>query len=311
MHNIEIQGKGIHAFPEEISEMTNGQFLFFIDNVLQYLNGQINLSEFKFFLVRRFLDIKYDFRYATLSAKDKEEIQGNIVRLSELCDSYFEETMQDGKPVKTFKLMFTRNFIPVIKCGVRKYYGPADALQNITFCEYRTAHSHFIAYLASKDENELNRLIAVLYRRTKPLLFLQRWFPWYNGQSRVKFTAKSNPLLIEKRARRISKLPMYVRYAIFLYFSGSERYLVTGKPVIDGKEIDFSIIYEGSDSGSDSPDIGLIGILYSMAETKVFGSIAETDNQNLYDVMVRLYQIVKQNKALESKLKSNGSDSSI
>ena len=55
MHNIEIQGKGIYAFPEEISEMTNEQFLFFIDNVLQYLNGQINLSEFKFFLVRRFL----------------------------------------------------------------------------------------------------------------------------------------------------------------------------------------------------------------------------------------------------------------
>lgn len=307
MHKIEIPEKGlVREFPEDILEMDEYQFVYFIDKVLQYTSGQINLSQFKVALVRRFLNIRYDFRYATLTLAEKEEIQGNILRLGDLCESYFEEIEQDGKRVKTFKLTFSHNFIPVI---AGKYHGPADALQDITFCEYRTAHTYFVSYLQTQDEADLNRLIAVLYRRRKPLLWLRKLLPGYDGQQRVPFTSKSNPILVEKRAARIATLPMAIRYGIFLYYSGSERYLATGKPVIDGKEIDFSILYEGSERDADSPDIGLIGILYGLAESKVFGSIQETDNQNLYDVMVRLYQVVKQNKALESKLKTNGSNS--
>lgn len=310
MHKIEIPEKGIvREFPQDISEMTGEQFLYFIDKVLQYLDGQINLSQFKVSLVRRFLNIRYDFRYATLTVAEKEEIQGNIIRLGDLCESFFEEIEQDGKKTKTFKLTFTRNFVPVIWCGKRKYYGPADALQDITFCEYRTAHSYFVSYLETKHEEDLDWLIAVLYRPRKPFHFLRKMLPGYNGQQRVPFTALSNPILLEKRARKVASLPKAVRYAIFLYFSGCERFLATGKPVIDGREIDFSILYEGSERDPDSPDIGLIGILYGLAESKVFGSIRETDDQNLYDVMVRLYQVVKQNKSLESKMKANGPNS--
>ncbi len=312
MHKIEIYEKGVfREFPENIDEMTGGQFLYFIDRVLQYLGEKITLSQFKVSLVQRFLNIRYDFRYATLSVAEKEEIQGNILRIGELCNSYFEEIEQDGKKVKTFKLTFTRNFVPVIWCGKRKYYGPGDALQDITFCEYRTAHSYFASYLSSKDEMDLCRMIAVLYRPRKPFLFLRKLFPGFDGQQRIPFTSKSNPILLEWRARRITKLPIAVRYSIFLFFSGSERYLATGKPVIDGKEIDFSILYEGSDHDPDSPDIGLTGVLFALAESKVFGSIQETDDQNLYDVMVRLYQVVKQSKALEAKFKNNGSGSNI
>jgi hypothetical protein len=133
----------------------------------------------------------------------------------------------------------------------------------------------------------------------------------FDGQQRIPFTAKSNPSKLDRRATRIGRLPMAVRYGIFLFFSGSEEYLVKGKPVVDGKEIDFSIIYAKSEDADDSPDIGLIGILYSLAETKVFGSIAETDDQNLYDIMIRLYQVVKQAKAMEAKYKSHGTDKSV
>lgn len=304
MHKLEIPDRHIvEEFPSEINEMDQSQFIRFVDLVLKYTSGQISLAQFKVLLIKKLLNIKYDLVYSRLSAQDKEQIGGNIVILSELCESFFEDIIQDGKTVKSFKLNFIKNFIPVI-CN--RYYGPKDALQDITFCEYRLAHSHFVSYIASHDEQDLNNLIAVLYRPRKRFLWLRKHLRSYNGQPRISITAKSNPVHLEQRARRIGKLPLAVRYGIFLYFSGSEHFLVNGKPTVDGKEIDFSIIYEKPEDAGDSPDIGLIGILYSLAETKVFGSIAETDDQGLYDIMIRLYQVVRQSKAMEAKFKSNG-----
>ena len=306
MHKIEIDSRGVNReFPSEIHEMDQSQFIYFLELVLQYTSGLITIAQFKVLLIKKLLNIRYDLHYARLSAKDKEEIAGNIIILSELCDSFFEEIQKDGKPVKSFKLSFVKNFIPSI-CG--KYFGPADALQDATFCEYRLAHSYLVSYIHSHDEHELDKLIAVLYRPRKRFLWLRKKLNSFDGQERESITSKTNPRLLEKRAQRIARLPKAVRYGIFLYFSGSEEYLVKGKPVVDGKEIDFSIIYASSDDSNDSPDIGLIGILYSLAETKVFGSIQETDEQNLYDIMIRLYQVKKQADALEAKYKSNDPD---
>jgi hypothetical protein len=241
----------------------------------------------------------------TLSSDNREQANGEIYRISELCESFFEDIERDGQKTKTFKLSFTQQFIPKI-CG--KFYGPADALQDITFAEYRIAHSFYAAYLDSKTDSDLNHLIAVLYRPAKRFLWLKKLLPSYDGQVRIPFTSKSNPLFLESRAKAIAKLPMSIRYGIFLFFSGCEEFLAKGVVNVDGKQIDFSIIYEKSENSEDSPDIGLIGILYSLAETKVFGSIEETDGQNLFDIMIRLYQVVKQSRAMESKYKSNGID---
>ena len=91
---------------------------------------------------------------------------------------------------------------------------------------------------------------------------------------------------------------MAIRYGIFIFWAGCEDYLVTGRPVIDGNEIDLSILYEKSGNGSSEGSLGLVGLLYSLAESKVFGSIQETDNQNLYDVMAKLYQDTKRLKEM-------------
>ncbi len=307
MHKIEIPQKNlVREFPSEIQEMNEKQFINFIDLVLQYVSGYITIERLKTKLVMNLLNIRMDWRYFFASREEQEQANGELFRIGEVLDSFFEEIDQAGKKVKTFKLSFTKNFIPVI-CG--KLFGPKDALQDISFAEYRIAHGYFTAYLQSHSENDLNHLIAVLYRPVKRFLWLKNLLPSFDGQIRVPFTAKSNPLFLEERVKEIAKLPLAVRYGIFLFFSGSEEFLAKGKVKVDGKEIDLSIIYEKSDDDStDSPDIGLVGILYSLAETKVFGSIEETDGQNLYDIMIRLYQVVKQSKAMEAKYKSNDSN---
>jgi len=306
MHTIEIPQKHLlREFPSQIQEMTPDEFTCFIDLVLQYLSGGITIQEFKLRLIYKLLNIRLDLTYRLLSDEDRKNVNGEMFRISELCESFFEEVERDGKKIKTFKLSFTKNLIPIIG---GKFLGPQDALQDITFAEYRIAHRFFAAYLESHSEDDLNHLIAVLYRPAKRLLWIRRLLPSFEGQRRIPFTAKTNPLFLEARVKAIAKLPLAVRYGIFLFFSGCEEFLAKGTVNVDGKPVDFSIIYEKSNDSGDSPDIGLVGILYSLAETKVFGSIEETDGQNLYDVMIRLYQVVKQAKAVEAKYKSNGSD---
>ena len=302
MHTIEIPDKGLHrSFPSQIEEMNEQQFIRFIDLVLQYTGEIITLEQFKASLIITLLDIKMDFMYTFMSADARENVLAEIYRLGELCESFFEEIDHEGQKSKSFKLNFTRNFIPVI-CGI--YHGPADALQDVTFCEYRHAHRYYAAYLESHDENDLNHLIAVLYRPAKKGLTFRRFLPGFDGQTRVPFTSRYNPLMLEARVKDISRLPLAIRYGIFLFFSGCERFLVNGSVKVDGKTIEFSSIYDQRDNEPSGADIGLTGILYSLAETHVFGSIEETDNQNLYDIILRLYQLVSQSKAMEQKLAS-------
>ena len=69
-------------------------------------------------------------------------------------------------------------------------------------------------------------------------------------------------------------------------------------------------IYKEKDSEDVSDgNVGLIGLLYSIAETGVFGTIEQTDNQNIWDIMVRVYQVVMQGRATEEKMKKHGTSS--
>lgn len=305
MHTVSIPHKKItREIPSAIEEMTQGQFIFYISIVLEYLEGKINIDEFKVKLICKLLCITIDPSYFILPESEKLEISSNINYLAQLCETFFEEKLQDGKKVKVFRMSFTKNFIP----RIGKYYGPADALNDVTFCEYRIAHQHYAAFVKSHEQNDLNRMIAALYRPRRLFYRIIRHFWFFDGQQRRPITSKTNPSLIEKRARKISRLPMPIRYGIFLYFSGCEEFLQKGSIEIEGKKIDFSCLYDQETKIDGLPDIGAVGLLFTMAETHVFGSIDETDNQNLYDIMIRLYQVVKQNKAIEAQYKKNDTD---
>jgi len=301
MHKIEIEQKKVtREFPSEIEEMNQSQYVCFIDLILQYLSGDITVEDIKVKLLVKLLNIKSDWKYYHLPEDDKLYIHSELYRLSELLETYFKTEIRNGNPVKVFNLNSTRNFVP----RIGKYLGPEDALKNCTFAEFRTAHNYFSSYVKDGDEDDLNRLAAVLYRPKRSFLLLHKLLPWFDGRIRTRFTARSNPLFFENRVKKLAKFPIALRYSVFLYFSGCEEYFRTGKPVVDGKEIDFAVLYEKSEAGEESA-IGMIGLLYSLAETKVFGSIESTDNQNVWDIMIRLYQVVMQAKQIESKYGSN------
>ena len=299
MHTIQVPGeKEIHQVPSCLEEMNESQFITFVDLLLKFQQDLITIEQFKIRLVIKLADIRYTLPYYLLSNERKEACNAELYRLSDLVDSFFTEEIREDKTVFVLKLSFIKQFIP---CILHKYYGPADGLQDCTFCEYRQAYAFYKSYLNSKQQDDLNHLIAVLYRPKRKFLCLRKRLPGYNGQLRTLFTAKSNPRFLETRAKQIGKLPMAVRYGIFLFFAGCNEYLATGEVEIEGNKIDLSLLYKKSSSDAPDSGVGLIGLLYSLAETKVFGSIDDTDNQNIYDIMVRLYQVMKQFEAMKPK----------
>ena len=294
MNKIEIPAKNIVInVPSEIDEMTNDQFVKYVFYVLRYLDGKINENQFKISLTVILMDIRLGLFYPFMKSEKKRELEDKLVRISQLMETFIDE--KNDKGAREFKLKSVRNFIPKIL----NYYGPGNCFENLTYCEYRTARGYFKSYATDTKEDDLNKMIAVLYRPSKRFWFLQKYFKSSDGERRIGFKSKSNPIYFQRRTKIISKVPFHIRYAVFIYFSACEDFLKTGKPMVDGIELDLSKLYNKDSSDSRKTDIGMVGLLYSLAETAVFGNIEQTDNSNLWDIMIRLYQVVMQMQEIE------------
>jgi len=301
MHNVEIPRLKINRnYASEIPELTPRQFSAFMELVLQFQSGQISATDFKTFLICKLLNIKKSTRWYNLQKEKQDTINENIFRLTETLDSFFDTEKREGKEVKVLNLNFIKNMLP----RIGRYYGPDDALTNCNFYEYKEAHYACLDYLKTENEDSLNCLVAILYRPRKMFYHIRRFFPGYDGQKRRHYGPKTNPFFLKNRILRISRLPFAIRYGTLLWFHSCEEYLMDGKPVIDGSEIDLSILYTKGDEGSKG-DIGLTGLIFSLAESGVFGNIEATADANLYDVMARLVQLKKAKDELEAKQKEN------
>ena len=301
MHNIRIPGNNIAIdFPSEIDEMTNKQYVSYIFYVLQYIAGKITEHQFKVILSKILLDIRKSIKYAFLSNEKKHVCWLNLIRISELMECFIDTYKNEDEPERAFKLKSVRNFIPKIL----NYYGPENCFENLTYFEYRTARGYFRSYVLDNKEDDLNRLVAVLYRPSKSFWFIRKYLKSCNGERRGSFSSRSNPIFLKRRVSRISHTLFHIRYAVFIYFSACEDYMKTGKPIVDGNELDFSNLYSNQSHTDDRrADVGLVGLLFSLTETGVFGNIDQTDNANLWDVMIRLYQVVMQMQQIEDKNK--------
>lgn len=280
MHLIEIPDiKFKKEIPSEISEMTEAQFVHFADLYIRFSEKQISFHDLKVSMVMKLLDVNNGFRnYEKLKESVQVRISENINRITELLDYLF--VIEDDK--LSLNLAFTRNFVGQL--GVQKVlmlYGPSDALTDISFLEYKDANTHYRAYLKTKNEADLNHLIAVLYR---PKTFMGK---------KVKY----KPELIERRVKLISKIPLSIRYAIFLFYLASENFLQHGTVTIDGEEINMKLLYETTleekkhdEKPKYEAKTGLAGVALSLAGTGIFGTIEKVYEQNLYDVRVLLYK---------------------
>ena len=258
--------------PESLAECTTLEYMALSYLVLQYLSGSVNYEEFRIHAISNLMNIHVSDKYV-----NDEDIMTNVYFLSELTSSFFEDTKEGQKKIK---LDFLDIKIPFVKTTFSKYYAPTNTLFEISYGEFADASRVFDDFHASGDVFNLYLLAAILYRKRK--LFSKK----------IK-TYKSSE--IEKQAKHFKKYvaPSFI-YGVYLQFVAFKQYLPVAKIPWSGQFLDFEILFEGDpETENNIPGIGVDSMVFSLAESGVFGSTEKVRSTNLLEIMIHLYDLRK------------------
>ena len=178
----------------------------------------------------------------------------------------------------------TKNILP----RIGKLIGPKSAGFDLRFGEYRKACWMYNRYTIEHDMASLDGLVGILYRPSnslRPSTSL-RYLNSFNGDYREPF----NEHLIGKYAKRVKRVPEHLKWGIYLWFGHFCKYLMSGDFFVDGTEVSFAPLFQsgGDADGKRDESLGMTSVLFSLAESRTFGNVDETDNASLFKVMLKL-----------------------
>ena len=299
MHSIEVYEKDmtIHI-PEHWDEATAEQACRVFEFAFNHFAGLIDQNRYYTEMLFFLTGMKRSWRTKVWERLAPEELvlekNAKIYQMGEtLCMWPFVE---DSKTL-TIKYETVRNNLPVITIGRKKLYGPTDLLADITFGEFRTAvtemQNHFRlakdADSADQADEALNRFIACLYRPAKV--------------TRTKSNEDPAPKVREPfnretlTTRFTSKMTIWQKTMILLWFTYCVKYLQTEDLIIEGNLVNLSVLFPEANKGEqissdDEPSAsgtGWAGLLFGISETGVFGDTKETDRTGFFDILLYMY----------------------
>ncbi len=265
MNQVEIDSK-THFIPSDWNELTKKQILF----VSRLFHGQLTMVDFKLRALFNFLSVKK-----------------KVIKRIHPEDAYF---LCESLDFLFKEVSLTKNLLPAIKIGLRKYVGPSDSMMNCTFGEFTIANSLFDSFSKTKDQKNLSEMVAVLYRPKKWFWFVRKSFT-DNQDPRQKFTNRS----LKKRSTRIAALDYDIKYSAFLFFSG----ILNSLPPL------YPYVYQQK-SDSSNEDNGWASLIISLADGKTDDKSLETImNSNLYNVFIGLNKKAKEYHEYMNKIESH------
>lgn len=282
MHTIQLSNKKTLYFPEHLGELTNAQYLFFCEKLAWYNAGKLGWLSFKTHLVYNFLEMQHSVR--DLTDEEIETRNENIYRIGLFIDDFFTEKKADGKTVKVIQLTFVDNKIPNFTHNGITYYGPDAALLNISFDEFLASISSYNAYQQNQDVKDLNELVAALYRPKKEDT-PQNLLTNYDGDIRQEFYATN----VGIRAQKLEDLKPSIKLGVKLFFEACINYITTATNVnVQGNTVDLTVLFKGKTTKQKS--IGMLNVLFTLAETNVFGDKEKTGKERYWTILLKLYQ---------------------
>lgn len=212
-----------------------------------------------------------------MRAKNRQEYYLLIYNLALTLDWMWHES-EDGQSVE---LIYdtTQNLLP----AWRNLRGPLDHGNSLTFAEFRTCVNVMNTYTTTQAAEHLQALCGILYR--KP---------------REGFDAGRIGLY----ANRVRMMPAYLQWGVYAWFAYFCQFLMTDTFVIDGVEISFAPLFKRDDkegARADEQSLGMNGILFSVAESGIFGNVHGTDETLLLRVMMKLLDDYQRAKAMSPK----------
>ncbi|MCX6303507.1 MAG: hypothetical protein NT040_00925 [Bacteroidetes bacterium] len=253
------------SLPSEWNELSRKQLLY----VSRLFSAKLTLVEFR---------VKALFVFLSLKRKSFKRIASE--------DAF---TLCESLDFLNKEVTLTRNLLPVIKAGLRKYFGPADEMVYCTFGEFTLACSALDEFQKTGEEKYLDELVAILYRPKKYFWFIRKYFT-DNQDPRRKFINRT----LKKRAGKIARVDHCVKYSIYLFFNG----VLNSLPGL------YPYVYQQK-AETDSQDNGWASLIISLADGKTDDKSLETImNSNLYNVFIGLNKKAKEYHEYMSKIES-------
>lgn len=298
MHTVEIPeiNKKINV-PADLAECNAAQYINTCNLLYKMSSGEIDYETFKVQAIYFLMNMKLSKN----QEEDNADVKfANLHLLSNLVDSFFEQDEEENQVIKQY---YIHNPIEVVKANFTDYYGPSNEFNNVSFGEYVDALSFFYDYIETKNTNYLHLLFATFYREKNNTIFTSKNF---TKDKRVIY----NPERVELLAEKFQHQNMGVVYGFFLLFTSFQKYLTNAKIYVQGKEIDLALLYldfptDKKTPESNLPGIGMKSLLYTIAESGIFGPLAEVRKASLWEILIRMYDIRKRDFDALNAAKTN------
>jgi hypothetical protein len=180
--------------------------------------------------------------------------------------------------VPTISFLFLQNkltrwLMPQFKIGRRRYYGPADALSNISAHEFfNYTEVLYQQWRSNQDPRTLNAFCAVLYRKRRKDEVLD--------DVRVPLTDAG----VSLRAKRFESLHTAQKHAILLNYEGCRAFIIEKYPTIFKKG--------GNLQHNKTPK----DLVLTLSDGP-FGNYNDTQHANIYKFLQHAESIIEQAEA--------------
>lgn len=160
----------------------------------------------------------------------------------------------------------------------RGLVGPKKEFDNLTLSEFHFSERYYNEFVKEGNNDALNKLVAVLYRKPKPGYDYQLDS---DGDARQKFNANE----LDHYASVVTKWPAAVKQAVLFFYDGCRQYL------LDLYEEVFS-----GNSGEENEE-GMFGIIRGISGDK-YGDIDKVEMLNIHTALNELTVQLKEAKRL-------------
>lgn len=175
---------------------------------------------------------------------------------------------------------------------VGRLHGPAELLQDLTFGEFRAATRAQQAFLKNYLPEDLDELVAVLYRSR------------YRTENRAG--RRAGPLTgraFRRDLRRVRRFRPWQKRLILLWFCSCIQYLQTGKVELNGEEVDLSLLFQG-DGPAKGPPATWNDLLFQIARDQTVGNIDRVEEEPLFSILAIMWSNYKDARRYEETAKA-------
>ncbi|MBQ0139370.1 MAG: hypothetical protein KBT36_08745 [Kurthia sp.] len=257
-------------FPENLAECSSKEYIKMSRLAYAFQTKQIEFTQFLSLGVYALLNVKPNNKIRT-AEEDLKHWQ-NVAYLSQFVESFFHIDMENNS-VELINHLSERK-IKSFRYWLHQYHAPLDGFVGNTYGQWEDAVEIILDHFQYPDPENMYKVLAIFFLRKNE---------------------KYNKEVALKRAQKFKYIDIGIVYGFFLHITAFMRYLNTASVFIAGQEIDLTIIFdsENNDYQSPRPGIGIKSTAYQLAESGVFGKYEDVRNANMWEILLRMYDITK------------------